>query len=38
VFHHEPTHDDRGIDQIVKLARRRFPGTAVAAEGMVMRL
>ena len=38
LFHHEPTHDDRCIDQIVKLARRRFPGTTVAAEGMVMRL
>ena len=38
LFHHEPTHDDRCIDQILKLARRRFPGTTVAAEGMVMRL
>jgi ribonuclease BN (tRNA processing enzyme) len=37
LFHHEPTHDDRCIDQILKLARRRFPGTTVAAEGMVMR-
>jgi phosphoribosyl 1,2-cyclic phosphodiesterase len=38
LFHHEPTHDDRCIDQILKLARRRFPGTTVAAEGMIMRL
>ena len=38
LFHHEPTHDDRCIDQILKLARRRFPGTTVAAEGMVMSL
>ena len=38
LFHHEPTHDDRCIDQILKLARRRFPATSVAAEGMIMRL
>ena len=38
LFHHEPTHDDRCIDQILKLARRRFPETAVAAEGMVISL
>ena len=38
LFHHEPTHDDRCIDQILKLARRRFPGTIVAVEGMIMRL
>ena len=36
LFHHEPTHDDRCIDQILKLARRRFPATIVAAEGMVI--
>jgi phosphoribosyl 1,2-cyclic phosphodiesterase len=36
LFHHEPTHDDRCIDQILKLARRRFPGTTVAAEGTVI--
>ncbi len=38
LFHHEPTHDDRCIDQILKFARRRFRRTTVAAEGMVMRL
>jgi phosphoribosyl 1,2-cyclic phosphodiesterase len=38
LFHHEPTHDDRCIDQILKLARRRFPATTVAAEGMVIRI
>ncbi len=38
LFHHEPTHDDHCIDQILKLARRRFPATAVAAEGMVISL
>jgi phosphoribosyl 1,2-cyclic phosphodiesterase len=38
LFHHEPTHDDRCIDQILNLARRRFPATTVAAEGMIMRL
>ena len=36
LFHHEPTHDDRCIDRILKLARQRFPATAVAAEGMVI--
>jgi phosphoribosyl 1,2-cyclic phosphodiesterase len=38
LFHHEPTHDDSSIDQILKLARRRFPATTVAAEGMVISL
>lgn len=38
LFHHEPTHDDHCIDQILKLARRRFPATTVAAEGMVISL
>jgi phosphoribosyl 1,2-cyclic phosphodiesterase len=38
LFHHEPTHDDRCIDQILKLARQRFPATTVAAEGMVINL
>lgn len=38
LFHHEPTHDDRCVDQIAKLARRRFPATVVAAEGMVISL
>jgi ribonuclease BN (tRNA processing enzyme) len=38
LFHHEPTHDDRYIDQILKLARRRFPATTVAAEGMIINL
>jgi ribonuclease BN (tRNA processing enzyme) len=36
LFHHEPTHDDRCIDRILKLARRRFPATTIAAEGMVI--
>jgi phosphoribosyl 1,2-cyclic phosphodiesterase len=38
LFHHEPTHDDRCVDQIAKLARRRFPATVAAAEGMVITL
>ncbi len=38
LFHHEPTHDDRCIDQILKLARRRFPATSMAAEGMIIDL
>jgi phosphoribosyl 1,2-cyclic phosphodiesterase len=36
LFHHEPTHDDRCIDRILKLAQRRFPATTVAAEGMTI--
>lgn len=36
LFHHEPTHNDRCIDRILKLARRRFSATIVAAEGMVI--
>jgi phosphoribosyl 1,2-cyclic phosphodiesterase len=38
LFHHEPTHDDGCIDQILQLARRRFTSTTAAAEGMVIRL
>jgi phosphoribosyl 1,2-cyclic phosphodiesterase len=38
LFHHEPTHDDRCVDEIAKLARRRFPATIAAAEGMVIGL
>ena len=38
LFHHDPTHDDRCIDRILKLARRRFPPTTVAAQGMVISL
>lgn len=38
LFHHEPTHDDRCIDQILKLARRRFSATTAAAEGMLISL
>ncbi|MPZ77028.1 MAG: MBL fold metallo-hydrolase [Deltaproteobacteria bacterium] len=36
LFHHEPTHDDHCIDQIVKQTRRRFPASVAAAEGMVI--
>jgi phosphoribosyl 1,2-cyclic phosphodiesterase len=38
LFHHEPTHDDLCVDQIAKLARRRFPAAIAAAEGMVISL
>jgi ribonuclease BN (tRNA processing enzyme) len=38
LFHHEPTHDDRCIDQILRLARRRFTATTAAAEGMIISL
>jgi phosphoribosyl 1,2-cyclic phosphodiesterase len=38
LFHHEPTHDDRCVDEMAKLARRRFSNTIAAAEGMVITL
>jgi phosphoribosyl 1,2-cyclic phosphodiesterase len=35
---HDPEHDDHAIDNIVSRARRRFPDTAGAREGMVIPL
>jgi len=34
LFHHEPTHDDATLERIEKLARRLFPRTDAAYEGM----
>jgi ribonuclease BN (tRNA processing enzyme) len=34
LFHHEPTHDDRVIQMVEKRARRLFPATTAAYEGM----
>ncbi|HET8564582.1 MAG TPA: MBL fold metallo-hydrolase [Candidatus Binatia bacterium] len=34
LFHHEPTHDDTTLERIEKLARRLFPSTRAAYEGM----
>jgi ribonuclease BN (tRNA processing enzyme) len=34
LFHHEPTHDDKTIRQMERIARRIFPQTVAAYEGM----
>lgn len=34
LFHHEPDHDDVFVDGLVEKARRAFPNTAGAAEGL----
>jgi phosphoribosyl 1,2-cyclic phosphodiesterase len=36
LFHHDPSHDDAALDEIVKQARERFPRTEAAREGMVI--
>lgn len=36
LFHHDPNHDDGFMDALAARARRRFAGTIVAAEGMVL--
>jgi phosphoribosyl 1,2-cyclic phosphodiesterase len=33
LFHHDPSHDDFQIDEILKLARAEFPETFAATEG-----
>jgi phosphoribosyl 1,2-cyclic phosphodiesterase len=38
LFHHEPTHDDTAIRQIEKYARRLFPVTSAAYEGLKINL
>lgn len=38
LFHHEPTHDDATITAMEKRARRTFPRTAAAYEGMQLDL
>ncbi|MGH7834197.1 MAG: MBL fold metallo-hydrolase [Candidatus Binatia bacterium] len=38
LFHHEPTHDDKTIEQIEKIAQRIFPPTVAAYEGMEVKL
>ncbi|WP_412070526.1 MBL fold metallo-hydrolase [Rubrivirga sp. IMCC43871] len=34
LFHHDPSHDDAALGRIRELARRRFPGTELATEGL----
>lgn len=36
LFHHDPSHDDQAIDEIVALARERFAGVEAAREGGVI--
>lgn len=38
LFHHDPDHNDRRIDAIVRQARRLFPRTQAAREGLTIRL
>jgi ribonuclease BN (tRNA processing enzyme) len=38
LFHHDPDHNDRMIDSIVRKARRRFPRTIAAREGLTIQL
>lgn len=38
LFHHDPSRDDRGVDEIVRQARERFPRTEAAREGRVIHL
>lgn len=36
--HHNPDHDDREVDGLVRRARRSFPRTAAAREGLKLRI
>jgi phosphoribosyl 1,2-cyclic phosphodiesterase len=38
LFHHEPTHDDRAMRRIERQAKRLFPATLTAYEGMELSL
>ena len=38
IFHHDPDHTDDMLDRVAAEARAMFPGTMVAAEGMILRL
>lgn len=38
LFHHDPEHNDKFIDGILAAARRRFPNTVAAREGMVIQV
>ncbi len=37
IFHHDPSHDDRIMDEIAREAEEMRPGTVVAREGMILR-
>jgi phosphoribosyl 1,2-cyclic phosphodiesterase len=38
LYHHDPTHDDRTVRQLERLARKIFPATQAAAEGLEIQL
>lgn len=38
LFHHDPTHSDRVVEQMVREARLLFPNTMSAREGITLRL
>ncbi len=38
LFHHDPDHDDRQVDAIVRQAKQRFGATIGAREGIVLKL
>jgi hypothetical protein len=38
LFHHDPDHNDRQIDSIVRQARRRFAASSAAREGLTLNL
>jgi phosphoribosyl 1,2-cyclic phosphodiesterase len=38
LFHHDPEHDDKAIDAILRNARKRFSRTVAAREGMKIKL
>jgi len=38
LYHHDPDHDDRCLDQVVKEARNYYPNVRAAAEGMEITL
>jgi ribonuclease BN (tRNA processing enzyme) len=38
LFHHDPAHSDSQLDAILEQARRRFPNTILAQEGLTLRL
>ena len=38
LYHHEPEHDDLFVDGLIEAARKEFPGTAGAREGLTIDL
>jgi ribonuclease BN (tRNA processing enzyme) len=38
LYHHDPDHDDRCIDGVVKEARNYYPKVRAAAEGLEIKI